>query len=267
MAKKIQTGKDVASYKWVKIIQSLLLIIFGVVLCAFSYSKDIQNALGYITASIILLYGFLTIGFGMVFARGTLSAENVSGSALVALSILIYINPDIVMDYIPTFAGVMFLSFGAIFLFEAILNSLRKNRHIRFAVINYISAFIFLALGITTLALNYSNAESNQELIKMILIIIIGIILIISGIFLIIYYALNPKFKVKEKIIVNKEGTKRYTVIEGNNIPYDDPDELIEEKKVKRIEKKSAKTKRKSKTDNIVDSESEDNKNEISKIE
>ena len=47
----------------------------------------------------------------------------------------------------------------------------------------------------------------------------------------------------------------------------DDPDELIEEKKVKRIEKKSAKTKRKSKTDNIVDSESEDNKNEISKIE
>ena len=67
--------------------------------------------------------------------------------------------------------------------------------------------------------------------------------------------------------IVNKEGTKRYTVIEGNNIPYDDPDELIEEKKAKRIEKKSAKTKRKSKTDNIVDSEFEDNKNEISKIE
>lgn len=267
MARKINTGKDVASYKWVKIIQSLLLIIFGAVLCAFCNSKDIQNALGYITASIILLYGFLTIGFGMVFARGTLSAENVSGSALVALSILIYVNPNIVMDYIPTFAGVMFLSFGAIFLIEGIISSLKKNRHVRFALINYLSAALFIVLGVTTLVLNYSSSADNQDLIRMILIIIIGLILIVSGIFLIIYYALNPKFKVKEKIIVNKDGTKRYTVIEGNNVPYDDPDELIEEKKTKQLEKKKAKSKKKDKDKNYIDSNVENNKNEIVKTE
>lgn len=267
MARKINTGKDVASYKWVKIIQSLLLIIFGAVLCAFCNSKDIQNALGYITASIILLYGFLTIGFGMVFARGTLSAENVSGSALVALSILIYVNPNIVMDYIPTFAGVMFLAFGSIFLIEGIINSLKKNRHVRFAVINYLSASLFIILGITTLVLNYSSSESNQELIRMILIIIIGLILVVSGVFFIIYYALNPKFKVREKIVVNKDGTKRYTVIEGHNIPYDDPDEIVEEKKTKRLEKKNSKNNKKTKTDDYIDSNSSSDKHEIVKTE
>ena len=54
MSKKLLSEKDVTSYKWVKIIQSALLIIFGIVLCIFSNSTDVQNALGYITASIII---------------------------------------------------------------------------------------------------------------------------------------------------------------------------------------------------------------------
>lgn len=267
MAKKIQTGKDVASYKWVKIIQSLLLIIFGIVLCAFSASKDIQNALGYITASIILLYGVLTIGFGMVFSRGTLSTENVSGSALIALSILIYINPSIVMTYIPTFAGVMFLAFGSIFLTEAIINSLKSHNNIKFAIINYLSSLLFIILGVATLVLNYSSDAQNQELIKMILIILVGIILIVAGIFLIVYYALNPKFKVTQKTIVSKDGTKRYTVVEGHNIPYDDPKEIAQEKKQNKKSKKNNKNKKiENKSDVIIASETND-KNELVKTE
>lgn len=264
MATKIQSGKDVASYKWVKIIQSLLLIVFGVVLCAFSGSKDIQNALGYITASILLLYGILTIGFGLIFSRGTLSAENVSGCALVALSVLIFITPDIVMNYIPTFAGVMFLSFGMIFLIEGIINSTNRNRHIRFAVLNYLLFTLFAILGIVTLVLNYSSVESNQDLIKMILIIFIGIILIISGIFLIIYYGFNPKFKVKQTTIVSKDGHKRVTIVEGTNIPVDNPDELIEEKKKAKAEKKKSKKNKNA----ITHKEDNDaNKNEVTIVD
>ncbi len=263
MATKIQSGKDVASYKWVKIIQSILLIVFGIVLCAFSNSKDIQNALGYITASILLLYGILTIGFGLIFSRGTLSAENVSGCALIALSVLIFITPDIVMNYIPTFAGVMFLSFGLIFLIEGIINSTNKNRHLRFAIINYLLFGLFAILGIVTLVLNYSPSESNQELIKMILIIFIGIILIISGIFLIVYYGFNPKFKVKETTIVSQDGHKRVTIVEGTNIPIDNPDELIEERKSYKTNKKKSKQNKKA----IPHKENEDgDKNELTTI-
>ncbi len=265
MATKIQSGKDVASYKWVKIIQSLLLIVFGIVLCAFSGSKDIQNALGYITASILLLYGILTIGFGLIFSRGTLSAENVSGCALIALSTLIFITPDIVMTYIPTFAGVMFLSFGLIFLIEGIINSTKKSRHIRFAVINYLLCVLFAILGIVTLVLNYSSDEANQDLIKMVLIIFIGIILIISGIFLIVYYGFNPKFKVKETTIVSKDGSKRVTIVEGSNIPVDDPDELIEEKKASKSEKKKAKKNNK-KAITQKSSNDDSDKNEVATI-
>lgn len=241
MAKKIQSGKDVASYKWVKIIQSILLIAFGIVLCAFSNSKDIQDALGYITASILLLYGCLTIGFGMVFSRGTLSAENVSGCALLALSVLIYVNPDIVMDYIPTFSGVMLLSFGLIFLMEGIIVLANKSKQNRYAIINILLCLLFLILGIVTLVLNYSSSANNQNTIKMILIIFIGIILMVSGIFLIVYYGFNPKFKIKETTIVSDDGTKRVTIVEGQNIPTDDPSELLEEKKTKKKAKKNSK--------------------------
>ena len=264
MATKIQSGKDVASYKWVKIIQSLLLIVFGIVLCAFSNSKDIQNALGYITASILLLYGILTIGFGLIFSRGTLSAENVSGCALIALSVLIFITPDIVMNYIPTFAGVMFLSFGLVFLIEGIINSTKKSRHLRFAIMNYLLFTLFSILGIVTLVLNYSPSESNQDLIKMILIIFIGIILIVSGIFLIIYYGFNPKFKVKETVVVSKDGNKRVTIIEGTNIPIDNPDELIEERKTKKANKKKTKQNKKAITHN---ENGDGDKNELTTID
>lgn len=264
MANKVQSGKDVTSYKRVKIIQSLLLIVFGIVLCAFSGSKDIQNALGYITASILLLYGILTIGFGLIFSRGTLSAENVSGCALIALSVLIFITPEIVMNYIPTFAGVMFLSFGLIFLIEGIINSLNKSRHLRFAVLNYLLFVLFAILGTVTLVLNYSSNSQNQDLIKMILIIFIGIILIVSGVFLIIYYGWNPKFKVKQTTIVSNDGSKRVTIVEGTNIPIDNPDELIEEKKQAKANKKNSKSKKKA----LPNKESApDNKNEIANIE
>ena len=39
MAKKLVSEKDVTSYKWVKIVQSGLLIVFGIVLCIFSGCK------------------------------------------------------------------------------------------------------------------------------------------------------------------------------------------------------------------------------------
>ena len=244
MAKKLVSEKDVTSYKWVKIIQSGLLIVFGIVLCIFSGSTDVQNALGYITASIILLYGVLTIGFGMIFVKGLLSIENVTGAALISLAVLIYVNPQIVLEYLAVFAGTMLLVFGLIFTIEAIIASISKKSGMISLVINVIAAILFITLGSLTLYFNYS---SSNDTLKMILIILIGIILIIAGCLLIFYYAANPKFKIDEKVIYSEDGKSKLTIVKSDVIPV----------------KKKTKSKKLPKKESV---ENEENKNELTEV-
>ena len=241
MAKKLVSEKDVTSYKRVKIIQSALLIIFGLVLCIFSNSTDVQNALGYITASIILLYGALTIGFGMIFVKGLLSIENVTGAALISFAVLIFINPEIVIEYLAVFAGVMLLVFALIFLIETIISFVSKNKSKLLISIEICACILFLVLGILTLYFNYS---SNSSTLKMILIILIGVILIIAGGLLIFYYAANPKFKIDQRVLYSNDGNSKVTIIKSDVYPV-------------------SKKQKNRKTKNI---EQESNKNEISEI-
>ena len=241
MSKKLLSEKDVTSYKWVKIIQSALLIIFGVVLCIFSNSTDVQNALGYITASIILLYGALTIGFGMIFVKGILSIENVTGAALISLAVLIFVNPEIVMEYLAVFAGTMLLVFALIFIIEIVIAIVSKTTKSAMFVIDILAAIIFLVLGILTIYFNYSSESST---LRMILIILIGITLIIAGGLLIFYYAANPKFKVNQKVIYSEDGESKITVVKTDVY----------------------KTNKKSKSKKITENSRENDKNELTEV-
>ena len=241
MSKKLLSEKDVTSYKWVKIIQSALLIIFGIVLCIFSNSTDVQNALGYITASIILLYGALTIGFGMIFVKGILSIENVTGAALISLAVLIFVNPEIVMEYLAVFAGTMLLVFALIFIIEIVIAIVSKTTKSAMFIIDILAAIIFLVLGILTIYFNYSSESST---LRMILIILIGITLIIAGGLLIFYYAANPKFKVNQKVIYSEDGESKITVVKTDVY----------------------KTNKKSKSKKITENSRENDKNELTEV-
>ena len=237
MAKKLVSEKDVTSYKWVKIIQSGLLIVFGLVLCIFSNSTDVQNALGYIAASIVLLYGVLTIGFGMIFVKGILSIENVTGAALISLAVLIYVNPQIVLEYLGVFAGTMLLVFGLIFTIEGVIAGISKNSGKFMLAIDIIAAILFIGLGAATLYFNYS---SSNDTLRMILIILIGVILIILLIF---YYAANPKFKIDQKVIYSEDGTQKVTIVKSDVYP------VKTKSKSKKLPKKDEKEKEESKNE------------------
>ena len=241
MSKKLLSEKDVTSYKWVKIIQSALLIIFGIVLCIFSNSTDVQNALGYITASIILLYGALTIGFGMIFVKGILSIENVTGTALISLAVLIFVNPEIVMEYLAVFAGTMLLVFALIFIIEIVIAIVSKTTKSAMFIIDILATIIFLVLGILTIYFNYSSESST---LRMILIILIGITLVIAGGLLIFYYAANPKFKINQKVIYSEDGESKITVVKTDVY----------------------KSNKKSKSKKIAENSKENDKNELTEV-
>lgn len=214
MYKFYSSEKNITSYKRVKILQSFLLIVFGIVLCIFSTSTSVQDALGYISASIILLYSVLTIGFGLIFTKGVFSTETICGAALASLSILVFTNPSLIMEYTPIFFGTFLIVISLIILINLLTIYIKKEKGL-FLKIGYIfEILIFLFLGIATLILKFSNNEENQAFINTILIILIGAILIIIGILLIIYYAANPKFKVKTKEFVTDDG-KKVTIAES----------------------------------------------------
>ena len=208
MYKFYSSDKNITSYKRVKILQSFLLVVFGIVLCIFSNSTSVQNALGYISASIILLYSVLTIGFGLIFSKGIFSSETISGTALASLSVLIFIFPHLIVEYIPIFAAVFLIILSLIILIDLISIYIKKEKGFWIKFLYIFGFIVLIGLGITILLLNFSSNEENQSLIKMILIILIGILLIIVGSFLIFYYAMNPKFKVTSKEFVTDDGKK-----------------------------------------------------------
>ena len=129
---------------------------------------------------------------------------------------LIYVNPEIVLEYLAVFAGTMLLVFALIFIIELIIGLVNKTARVLSTVIYVLSIIFFLALGITTLYFNYATDNST---LKMVLIILIGVILIIAGALLIFYYAANPKFKIDQKVIYSEDGTSKVTIVKSDVYP------------------------------------------------
>lgn len=216
MAQKyISKGKDVTAYKWVKIIQDILLIVFGAVLIIFCTNTDLQGALGYIAASILLIYALLTIGFATIFDKGLLSVENLAGSAIIAISIMIFINPNIVIEYIPAFLGTVLIVYGLIFILDLIIMIYKKTVKVSNYIIHSVAILILLGLGITALVLTYQD-NSNKQAIKSVMMVVFGVMLILIGAILIFYYAANPKYKVQSKSVITNDG-KQITVTSSRN--------------------------------------------------
>jgi len=238
MAKKyVSKGKDVAAYKWVKIIQNLLLITFGVVLIIFCSNTDLQGALGYIAASILLIFALLTIGFATIFDKGLLSVENLAGSALIALAIALYIHPQVVVEYIPAFIGTILIVYGVIFLLDLIIMISKKTIKTLNYFIHIPIIIILLGLGITAVVLSYSP---QSETTRSVMMVVLGVILILVGAVLIFYYAANPKFKVETKTVVTNDG-KQITVAQSHNtVMTDEKPAKEKKKKTKQIETKDS---------------------------
>lgn len=236
MEKAYSKGKDVASYKWVKIIQSILLIIFGILMIVFAYVEPLQPAMPYVAGGVLTLYGALTIGFGVIFEKGLLSLENVSGSSLIGLAIAIFVNPSLLSQVIPPFTGVVLLCFGVIFGIEIAITAYQAKKSgikplSKFIIYSTVCA-ITLGLGTTILILQYSQNPELNALIQSSINTIVGVILIIVGGTLIFVYAKNPKYQTKVREVISADKRKKYTVVESRNVEIADVEEKKSKKKI-----------------------------------
>ena len=179
-------------YRIIKAIQGFILVVLGIVFCVFFQSEEMKSALSYCVASVLLVYAILTICFAYLFQRGIASSDMISGVVLTSISVFIYINPEIVTQFLPTLFGTILVTYSVLILIETLLYSINKNK--KKAILYLVAALLFLGLGITIIILG--NIKSSSETTTDILVLIIGIIVLIIGIFITIFSLIAPRREV-----------------------------------------------------------------------
>lgn len=180
--------KDVDVYKWLKVIQALILIALGVIFIATNVSNEEGNsgqALGYSVAVILSLYGLLELFAGYLFHRSVFNQEIIFGTVAIALSISVYANPLLVNNLLlPFLVGAIF-TYSAVLIVGAIDEFTSKKSEKRsniYGVLEVILAVILIAAAIVFLVF---NANEGEQVIRY-LIIVVGGVLIVLGLFLLV---------------------------------------------------------------------------------
>lgn len=179
-------------YRIIKAIQGFILIVLGIVFCVFFQSPEMKSALSYCVASVLLVYAILTICFAYLFQRGIASSDMISGVVLTSISVFIYINPEIVTQFLPTLFGTILVTYSVLILIEFLLHLVDKDK--KKAIFYLIAAILFLGVGITIII--FGNTKNSSEATTDILVLIIGIIVLIIGIFVTIFSLIAPRREV-----------------------------------------------------------------------
>ena len=192
-------------YQAIKILESLILVIIGIIICIFSGNQNLQNAISYCVAIIALVFGLLTIAFSYLFSKGIGSIDTISGTFMISLSILIIVNPNIVTDFIPLFFGILLIVYAVIFLIETfnIGLNLKINKGATLKFFGYLILSILLLVGGILVV-------CFLERVSQIINILIGTILIIVGICLFILTITSlRKSQTKSTALVKTKSKKK----------------------------------------------------------
>lgn len=175
-------------YRVIKAIQGLILVALGLVICFLFQEDGLKNAIGYCVAAVVLIYGVLTIAFSYMFQRGIASSDMISGTVLAALSVFLFVNPSLVIQFIPIVAASALFIYSLILIIETIIAFVHKA-YLRGSL--YILATLcFLTLG--GVSVYYFLQEDGLNIVVM----LIGIILILAGLTLSVLALIQPKQEV-----------------------------------------------------------------------
>ena len=214
----------ITTYKWIKIIQAILLMVFGgaLILIATLRIKNTETTSGdsisYCIGIAFLAYGIINMLSGYLLERSPISKEVSMGIIFSALGIALFVNPNFILDIIPILLICIFYGFAvmiAIFGVDKVLGrEVKKN--IVAAVFLFILSGLMIALATTYIFFYRNTSLLNYVLIG------IGVMLFILGIASIVIL-LN---KIKNTRMIEKE----------KEIKKQQEEEWIKEKETKIID-------------------------------
>ncbi len=136
----------IRKYNYLKLVVSLVLIAAGLLFCIFSAHPNMDVFLGYLIASLLILISTLLIiytfinqskNFFMVFIY----------ILLIALSVIIFLFPQVFVLSIPVVIGVFLIGVGVIFIIKFIILK-RVSLKSLFNLFQLLGCLILIAVGI-----------------------------------------------------------------------------------------------------------------------
>ena len=225
--KKLPDSGEINTYKWLKIVQSIILIALGLILTIISIYNDPKNgdsaalALGYSVGSILTVYGIINILAGYLLFRSPFSSEIPTGVITICFAVVVFFKPNLIDTILPYVIMTALFSYFAILVIYGLDMIIWREEKNKFkGVVSFIESGMLLVLAIIYIVL--WNIDKTKASIEKCISIIVGIILILVGIFSLI----STVRKVKNTKEALKEQEEMKIIDEENK------KEKVEEEKI-----------------------------------
>lgn len=187
-SKKSIDDVNISVYKWLKVVQSIVLFALGLILLFTSiYTKEESSGailgLGYSIGSILTIYGLINILAGYLLFRSPFgqSQDIPSGVLSLCFAIAFFFNPTIIETILPYIIMTALIAYFVLLFIYGLDLLLWKGKRKTFkAILAFTLSILLLALAITYIIL-WNNSNTKFEIQKCIT-IILGIILMVLGI-------------------------------------------------------------------------------------
>ena len=225
--KRLPDSGEINTYKWLKIVQSIILIALGLILTIISIYNDPKNgdsaalALGYSVGSILTVYGIINILAGYLLFRSPFSSEIPTGVITICFAVVVFFKPNLIDTILPYVIMTALFSYFAILVIYGLDMIIWREEKNKFkGVVSFIESGMLLVLAIIYIVL--WNIDKTKASIEKCISIIVGIILILVGIFSLI----STVRKVKNTKEALKEQEEMKIIDEKNK------KEKVEEEKI-----------------------------------
>ncbi len=209
----------------IKIVEGIVLLALGIVFLCFFQSKDFGNAIGYCIGTVVLIFGLVSILMAFLLGKGIVSTSVITGSFMVALGVLLFVNPDIVTNYVALLFSVILIVYSISVVMECVIAFVSKPRRTAKGIIFAIISAVLLTFGIVILVYYFNDTDFAREFT----LIIVGICFLVGGILLAVTSSREliisnksnapkkPTKKVKKDVVADDSVDKKIPVVDATD--------------------------------------------------
>ena len=176
MKKENISENSIDVYKWIKIAQSSILIILGVlfVITALTH-KDSQGSvdtmLSISLGVILTVHSLLDILSGYLLYRNPYNQDVITGTVLLSFAVVLFIKRDIINEVLSYFVACIAIIYAILLIIHGIDMCIGKGtkKSVSKAVLGFVLAFVLIASGIVYLIFYTTKKESVEIYMLMIL--------------------------------------------------------------------------------------------------
>mgnify|MGYP002516854035 FL=1 len=192
-----------AVYKWIKICQSRVLVVLGVIFFVLGRaSKDgvKQEALSYSLGALFAVYGVRNLLSGYLLNRNVTNGDVLFGLRSISFSLVLFFKTSLITERFPIFLRTFFYSLSARRIVTGVDKIVGKNtaKRITHAVWNFIGAALLITLTTTYLVFYRRDNPSLFRYVLRILGVLVCLFGFASGVLLLIRVR-NTKKRRKEE--------------------------------------------------------------------